>query len=60
MGFLSSIFKTAVHVAVLPLSVAADTLDVLTGEEGENTKSVTGENLGCIIEDLDEVIDDII
>lgn len=55
MGVFGTLFKTVVHVAILPVSVAKDI--VTLGEIADETESATVENIIAIKEDLDELTD---
>ena len=58
MGILGDILSLGVNVAFLPVSVAQDVLEKVTGEADE-TLGITKENLKSIKEDLEEIVDDI-
>ena len=58
MGFLSGLVSTVARVAVTPLTIAADTIDVLSGDLDAPSK--TGRNLSLAKEDWDEAFDDLL
>lgn len=55
MGIFGTIFKTVVHVAVLPFSVVKDV--VTLGGAIDDSESAVKENIIAIKEDLDELTD---
>jgi len=54
MGFFSSIISSAVKTALTPVAVVADAVDIVKGEESNNTKDL----LQSAGEDLDDAIND--
>lgn len=55
MGFFSDVFSGVVKVALTPLAIVKDAVDVVKGEEANNTKSL----LKSAGEDFENAIDDI-
>ena len=55
MGFLSNVFSAAVKVALAPVAIVKDVVNVATWEEVDDTKKLL-ESAG---EDIDEAIDNI-
>lgn len=53
MGFFSDILSATVKVALTPVAVVKDVVNVVTGEDPEDTKKLL-ESAG---EDLDDAID---
>ena len=53
MGIFGTLFQTAVHIVVLPISAGKDLLDLAAGEDANNTIA----NIQAIKEDLDEITD---
>ncbi len=54
MGFFSDIISSAVKVAITPIAVVKDVVDVAIGEEPENTKEL----LKSAGDDLDSAINE--
>lgn len=55
MGFFSDVFSGVVKVALTPLAIVKDAVDVVKGEEANNTKSL----LSSAGEDFEDAMDDI-
>jgi hypothetical protein len=55
MGFFSNLISATVKVALTPLAVVVDAVDVVKGEEPDNTKAL----LQSAGEDLDDAIDEV-
>lgn len=54
MGFFSNILSATVKVALTPIAVVKDAVNVATGEEPEETKNL----LASAGEDVEDAIDD--
>lgn len=54
MGFFSSLVSATVKTVLTPVAIVKDAVDIVKGEEPENTKSLL-ESAG---EDLDDAIDE--
>lgn len=54
MGFFSNILSATVKTALTPIAVVKDAVNVVTGEEPEETKKLL-ESAG---EDLEQAVDD--
>ena len=55
MGFLSGMFSAVVKIALTPVAIVKDTVNVVTGEEANATKSL----LESAVEDVSDAIDDL-
>lgn len=55
MGFLSKLVSATVKTALTPLAVVKDAVNVVTGEEPENTKKL----LESAADDVEEATDDL-
>jgi hypothetical protein len=55
MGFLSGIVSAVVKTALTPVSIVKDAVDVATGQEPENTKSL----LESASDDVSDATDDL-
>lgn len=57
MGLITSLIKTAVNIAVLPVAVVVDVIDVLDGDTQESvTKKALTNVAGNIKDSLDELL----
>lgn len=54
MGFFSDIISATVKTALTPIAIVKDAVDIVKGEEPENTKAL----LQSAGEDLSDAIDD--
>ena len=54
MGFFSNLVSSVVKVAITPVAVAKDIVDVATGEEPENTKDLLESAGDDFIDALDD------
>ena len=55
MGFLSGMFSAVVKTALTPVAIIKDTVNVVTGEEAEATKSL----LTSAAEDVSDAVEDL-
>jgi hypothetical protein len=55
MGFFSDIISSAAKVALTPVAVVSDAVNVATGNEADNTKNL----LQSAGEDFEDALDDI-
>jgi hypothetical protein len=56
MGFLTNMFSSVVKVAITPVAVVKDVVDVATGDDPKNTKKL----LKSAVKDAEEGMDDLI
>lgn len=57
MGFFSSLVSSVVKTALTPVSILTDTVEVIKGNEPNNTKNLlksAGEDLSDAIEDVED------
>jgi hypothetical protein len=54
MGFFSDIISATIKVALTPVAIVKDAVDIVKGEEPDNTKAL----LQSAGEDLDDAIDE--
>jgi len=55
MGFLSKLVQSTVKVALTPVAVVKDTVDVVTGTEPKNTQKL----LESAVKDVEKATDDL-
>lgn len=56
MGILGSLLSAAVKVAISPIAIAADVIDVVHGDQPTATKEVLGSALEDVKQGLDELV----
>jgi hypothetical protein len=55
MGFLTNMFSATIKTVLTPVAVIKDTVNIITGEEPDATKSI----LSSAVEDVEEGFDDL-
>ena len=60
MGLLGSLFSAAVKVAVTPIAIVADVVDIAEGEVPTNTIATLGSAVGDVVEGIEDGIDGLV
>lgn len=56
MGFFSNVLSAGIKIALTPVAIASDVVDVVKGEEPTNTVN----NLESAVNDADNALDDLL